>query len=73
MVTDGSLVRVPPWNLEHLYLSGGSSIKRYSDRLELVVRKWARSLQELDLAWTGDEEVVDTALMAVAEDATNLR
>ncbi|XP_047737196.1 serine-rich adhesin for platelets [Hyalella azteca] len=73
LVSDGSLVRVPPWSMEHLYLAGGSSIKRYSDRLELVVRKWARGLVDLDLAWTGDEDVLDAALGALAEDAVNLR
>lgn len=70
-ITDSSLVRIPPWDLEHLFLAGSTSPKYYSDRLELVVRKWQHSLVELDLSWTANADSIDAALMAISEEADN--
>lgn len=70
-ITDSSLVRIPPWDMEHLFLAGSASPKVYSDRLELVVRKWQHSLVELDLSWTANSDSIDAALMAISEEADN--
>ncbi|KAB7504534.1 F-box/LRR-repeat protein 6, partial [Armadillidium nasatum] len=67
-ITDSSLVRIHPWDLEHLFLSGGIEHKFYSDRLELVIRKWQHSLVELDLSWTANSAAIDAALFALAEE-----
>ncbi|RXG68502.1 F-box/LRR-repeat protein 6 [Armadillidium vulgare] len=67
-ITDSSLVRIHPWDLEHLFLSGGVEHKFYSDRLELVIRKWQHSLVELDLSWTANSAAIDAALFALAEE-----
>nr|XP_027208567.1 F-box/LRR-repeat protein 6-like [Penaeus vannamei] len=70
-ITDSSLVRIPPWDLEHLFLAGSTSPKYYSDRLELVVRKWQHSLVELDLSWTANADSIDAALIAISEESDN--
>ena len=67
-ITDSSLVKIAPWDIEHLFLSGGSSPRSYSDRLELVIRKWQHSLKELDLSWTSGSNTLDQALFALAEE-----
>ncbi|KAI9564650.1 hypothetical protein GHT06_008391 [Daphnia sinensis] len=67
-ITNSSLVRVPAWDLEHLFLSGCTATRHSADGLELVVRKWRHSLVEIDLSWTSVSEALDQAVMALAED-----
>ncbi|PSN41596.1 hypothetical protein C0J52_17610 [Blattella germanica] len=58
-ISDSSLVRVPAWDLEHLFLSG----------LELIAQKWSHSLIEVDLAWSTATQALDLAVTALAERA----
>ncbi|XP_037079467.1 F-box/LRR-repeat protein 6-like [Pollicipes pollicipes] len=66
-LSDSSLVRVPAWNLQHLFLSGCEVTRTMADRLELIVRKWRHSLLELDLSWASNQPALDAALLALAE------
>ena len=66
-LSDSSLVRVPAWNLQHLFLSGCDATRSSADRLELVVRKWRHSLIELDLSGAVNQRALDSALLALAE------
>ncbi|KAF0289291.1 F-box/LRR-repeat protein 6 [Amphibalanus amphitrite] len=66
-LSDSSLVRVPAWNLQHLFLSGCDATRSSADRLELVVRKWRHSLLELDLSGAANQQALDAALLALAE------
>ncbi|XP_059482091.1 F-box/LRR-repeat protein 6 isoform X2 [Neocloeon triangulifer] len=66
-ISDSSLVRVPAWDLEHLYLSGCEVTRPPGSGLELLARKWSHSLIVLDLAWSTATEAVDQAVSALAE------
>ncbi|XP_063245175.1 F-box/LRR-repeat protein 6 isoform X2 [Bacillus rossius redtenbacheri] len=66
-VTDSSLVRVPAWDLEHLFLSGCCITRGIDSGLELVVQKWSHSLKEVDLAWSTATAALDSAVQALAE------
>ncbi|XP_065343704.1 F-box/LRR-repeat protein 6 isoform X1 [Cloeon dipterum] len=66
-ISDSSLVRVPAWDLEHLYLSGCEVTRPPGSGLELLARKWSHSLIVLDLAWSTATEAVDQAVYALAE------
>uniref|UniRef100_A0A4P6D7N6 Putative scf ubiquitin ligase skp2 component n=1 Tax=Rhodnius prolixus TaxID=13249 RepID=A0A4P6D7N6_RHOPR len=65
-VTDSSLVRVPAWDLEHLFLSGCYVTRINDSGLELICQKWAHSLVEVDLAWSTATGPLDAAVTALA-------
>uniref|UniRef100_A0A336LID3 CSON003699 protein n=1 Tax=Culicoides sonorensis TaxID=179676 RepID=A0A336LID3_CULSO len=66
-LTHDSLIRLPTWDLKHLFLSGCSVTRDTSSGLELVASKYAHSLTELDLAWANATDPLDNALKALAE------
>ncbi|GBP73646.1 hypothetical protein EVAR_56325_1 [Eumeta japonica] len=67
-LTDSGLVRVPAWELQHLFL-GGCNVTRQSNAcLELICEKWSNSLIELDLSWATAARPLDAAVLALAED-----
>ncbi|GFG38847.1 hypothetical protein Cfor_02154, partial [Coptotermes formosanus] len=66
-VSDSSLVRVPAWDLEHLFLSGCYVTRLTGAGLELIAQKWSHSLIEVDLAWSTATQAVDLAVTALAE------
>ncbi|BET01150.1 F-box and leucine-rich repeat protein 6 [Nesidiocoris tenuis] len=65
-VTDSSLVRVPAWDLEHLFLSGCYVTRINDSGLELICQKWAHSLVEVDLGWSTATQPLDAAVTALA-------
>ncbi|CAG9783073.1 unnamed protein product [Diatraea saccharalis] len=66
-LTDSGLVRVPAWDLQHLFL-GGCNVTRQSNAcLELICEKWSHSLIELDLSWASASRVLDDAVSALAD------
>ncbi|XP_039289527.1 F-box/LRR-repeat protein 6 [Nilaparvata lugens] len=69
-VSDSSLVRIPAWDLEHLFLSGCYVTRLNGSGLELIAQKWGHSLVEMDLAWSTATEALDAAVMALAEHGT---
>lgn len=72
-VTDSSLVRVPAWDLTHLYLSG-SYVTRVNDSgLELIAQKWSHSLIEVDFAWSTVTKSLDAAVTSLAEQGESSR
>ncbi|XP_014249064.1 F-box/LRR-repeat protein 6 [Cimex lectularius] len=68
-VSDSSIVRVPAWDLEHLFLSGCNVTRVNDSGLELICQKWAHSLVEVDLGWSTATEPLDAAVSALAEHA----
>lgn len=68
-ISNSSLVRVPAWDLEHLFLSGCTATRQSVDGLELVIRKWRHSLIEIDLSWMSITEALDQAVIALAEES----
>ncbi|KAK9874860.1 hypothetical protein WA026_005676 [Henosepilachna vigintioctopunctata] len=66
-LTDSGLVRIPTWDLEHLFLSGCQITRSQNSGLELIVQKWARSLLEVDLAWSTATESLDAAVTALGQ------
>jgi len=66
-ISDSGLVRLPAWDLEHLYISGSFATKSSADGLELIFRKWTHSLKEVDISWTPSEEGIALALNALAD------
>ncbi|XP_067006758.1 F-box/LRR-repeat protein 6 [Anabrus simplex] len=66
-ISDSSLVRVPAWDLEHLFLSGCYVTRMSAAGLELIAQKWSHSLVEMDLAWSTATEPLDAAVSALAE------
>ncbi|KAJ8985593.1 hypothetical protein NQ317_015084 [Molorchus minor] len=66
-LTDSGLVRVPAWDLEHLFLSACYITRLQNSGLELIVQKWAHSLLEVDLAWSTATAPLDAAVLALAE------
>ncbi|XP_075986005.1 uncharacterized protein LOC142983068 [Anticarsia gemmatalis] len=66
-LSDSGLVRVPAWDLQHLFL-GGCKVTRQSNAcLELICEKWSHSLIELDLSWASATRRLDDAVAALAE------
>ncbi|KAG8318099.1 F-box/LRR-repeat protein 6 [Homalodisca vitripennis] len=72
-VSDSSLVRVPAWDLEHIFLSGCYVTRLNDSGLELIVKKWSHSLVEVDLAWSTATEPLDAAITALAEQGGSSR
>ncbi|XP_049821384.1 F-box/LRR-repeat protein 6 isoform X2 [Aethina tumida] len=66
-LTDSGLVRVPAWDLEHLFLSACYITRLQNSGLELIIQKWSHSLLEVDLAWSTATKSLDAAVMALAE------
>lgn len=70
-LSDSGLVRVPAWDLQHLFL-GGCNVTRQSNAcLELICEKWSHSLLELDLSWASAARVLDDAVSALADSTTS--
>ncbi|XP_050548812.1 F-box/LRR-repeat protein 6 [Daktulosphaira vitifoliae] len=61
------LVRVPAWDLTHLYLSGCCVTRINDSGLDLICKKWSHSLMEIDLSWSTNTTTLDAAVMALAE------
>ncbi|XP_050424255.1 F-box/LRR-repeat protein 6 [Adelges cooleyi] len=61
------LVRVPAWDLTHLYLSGCCVTRVNDSGLDLICKKWSHSLMEIDLSWSTNTNTLDAAVMALAE------
>ncbi|CAG9856654.1 unnamed protein product [Phyllotreta striolata] len=66
-LTDSGLVRVPAWDLEHLFLSACYITRLQNSGLELIMQKWSHSLIEVDLAWSTATKPLDAAVLALAE------
>ncbi|KAL1400226.1 hypothetical protein pipiens_007615 [Culex pipiens pipiens] len=66
-LTHDSLIRLPTWDLKHLFLSGCSITRDLGSGLELIASKWAHSLIEFDLAWANATKPLDDALVALAD------
>ncbi|XP_053689969.1 F-box/LRR-repeat protein 6 [Sabethes cyaneus] len=66
-LTHDSLIRLPTWDLKHLFLSGCSITRDMGSGLELIASKWAHSLIEFDLAWANATKPLDDALKALAD------
>lgn len=66
-ITDSGLVRVPAWDLEHLFLSTCYVTRLNHSGLELIIQKWSHSLIEVDLAWSTATAPLDAAVMTLAE------
>ncbi|KAG5678580.1 hypothetical protein PVAND_008242 [Polypedilum vanderplanki] len=66
-LTHDSLIRIPAWDLKHLFLSGCSVTRDIGSGLELIASKWAHSLIEFDLAWATHQVPLDNALRALAD------
>lgn len=66
-LTHDTLIRLPTWDLKHLFLSGCSVTRDIGSGLELIASKWAHSLIELDLAWANVQDPLDNAIKAIAE------
>merc|ERR1719309_389153 len=72
-ITDSTLVRLPCWDIEYLYVAGCSVTSSSQDGLELLVKKWCRTLVDLDIGNTTDCRTVDWAVMAFVENEDVLR
>jgi len=72
-ITDSTLVRLPCWDIEYLQVAGSSICTSSRDGLELLVKKWCRTLKELDIANTTDSRTVDWALIALVENEEYLK
>ncbi len=66
-VTDSCLIRLPTWEMERLVLSGCSAASHSIDGIELMVRKWAAKLIEVDVSATAGQKAVNFAVEAFAE------
>ncbi|QQP35241.1 Uncharacterized protein FKW44_023405 [Caligus rogercresseyi] len=66
-VSDSCLIRLPTWDIEHLILSGCSAASASPDGLELMVRKWADKLLEMEVSSTPGERAVNYAVEAFVE------
>ncbi|XP_005176033.1 F-box/LRR-repeat protein 6 [Musca domestica] len=72
-LTHESLIRLPTWDVKHLFLSGCSVTRDMGSGLELIASKWAHSLIELDLAWANVQQPLDNALRALADKGAESR
>ncbi|XP_075168295.1 F-box and leucine-rich repeat protein 6 [Haematobia irritans] len=72
-LTHESLIRLPAWDIKHLFLSGCSVTRDMGSGLELIASKWAHSLIELDLAWANVQQPLDNALRALADKGAESR
>jgi len=72
-ISDSTLVRLPCWDIEYLYVAGCSVTSSSRDGLELLVKKWCSTLIELDIGLTNDQKTVDWAVMALVEFEGSLR
>ncbi|XP_068628328.1 uncharacterized protein Fbl6 [Battus philenor] len=66
-LTDSGLVRVPAWDLQHLFLGGCNVTRQSSACLELICEKWSHSLLELDLSWASATRVLNDAIAALTD------
>ena len=65
-MTESCLIRLPTWDLERLVVAGCSAAAGSYDGLELVVKKWANKLVDIDISLTTGR-AVNNALDAFAE------
>ena len=65
-VTESCLIRLPTWDLERLVVAGCSAAAEGFDGLELVVKKWANKLVDIDIGLTTGR-AVNNAIDAFAE------
>ncbi|XP_034824045.1 uncharacterized protein Fbl6 [Maniola hyperantus] len=70
-LTDSGLVRVPAWDLQHLFLGGCNVLRQTNACLELICEKWSHSLIELDLSWASAAKVLHDAVCALADSPTS--
>ena len=55
------MIRLPTWDIEKLVVAGCSAVANSSDGLELMVKKWARGLKELDVSGTSGTRTINNA------------
>jgi F-box/leucine-rich repeat protein 6 len=72
-ISDSTLVRLPCWDIEYLYVAGCSVTSSSRDGLELLVKKWCRTLIEIDIGLTSDQKTVDWAVIALVENEEDLK
>lgn len=73
-VTDSCLIRLPTWDVQKLVLAGCSAASSSSDSLELIVKKWAQVLEEIDVSGTPGERSINYAVDAFLDvDETKIR
>uniref|UniRef100_T1J786 F-box domain-containing protein n=1 Tax=Strigamia maritima TaxID=126957 RepID=T1J786_STRMM len=66
-ITTSSLIRIPAWNLQSLFLSQCPAAM--DAQLELVMQKWKHSLIEVDLSWNNHiNQAIDLAITALTVD-----
>lgn len=70
-LTDSGLVRVPAWDLQHLFLGGCNVTRKSNACLELICEKWSHSLIELDLSWASATRALNDAVAALADEANS--
>lgn len=66
-LTHSGLVRVPAWELQHLFLGCSNVSRQNNSGLELICEKWSDSLIELDLSWANSSRALDPAIQALAD------
>jgi len=64
-ITTSGLIRIPAWELQHLFLSRCEGAM--DNKLELLMQKWQHSLKEVDLSWN-TQEAVDAAIRALTSE-----
>ncbi len=67
-VSESCLVRLKSWDIEKLVLAGCSMASRNPEGIELLVRKWADKLTDLDMSLSTCERAVNNAIQAFVDD-----
>merc|ERR1712110_987474 len=68
-VSNSCLIRLKSWVIEKLLLAGCNAASNSSDGLELMVKKWARGLKELDVSGTSGTRTINNAFEALIDAA----
>lgn len=63
------MIRLPTWDIEKLVVAGCSAVSASADGLELMVKKWARGLKELDVSGTSGSRTINNAFEALIDSA----
>ena len=63
------MIRLPTWDVERLVVAGCSAVSASADGLELMVRKWSKTLKELDVSGTTGTRTINNAFEALIDAA----
>ena len=63
------MIRLPTWDIEKLVVAGCSAASTSADGLELMVKKWAKCLKELDVSGTSGARTINNAFEALIDAA----